>query len=481
MGETELNREIGLMSGISMVVGTIIGSGIFVNTGQVLLKSGSIAMFFIVWTTCGLLATIGALTFVELGTIIPLSGGSYIYIMKGLGDIPAFLSAWISVLITRPAQASIICKCCAQYIISLFLTGNEVYYYKFLAESFFSAALLCILLYTNYKSVRWSLRIQNTLTWGKMLAIFIIIIGGFYNLYLGKWKNLMLGFEHIEGTQSTPTSFALAFYLCLFAFDGWNQLSLIVEEIQNPTRNLPLAICIGLPLVTILYVLTNISYLTVISPTELYEKDAIALLWARRVFNFWGLENYAPIIMALFVAMSTFGSANGTLFSTGRLMYSVGRNGHLPRILSFIHINNLTPSVSLIFSSMISVIMVLFLDIENLIDIFSFAQWGIYGSAFLSCIVLRWKYRDVIRPFKVWIIIPIVMTFLTLYLLVVPIITDPRAEYLYVIFCLSIGLVYYGPFVWKNITIPGSEHIVKTLQKVALITAPPDDYLEFMK
>uniref|UniRef100_A0A0K2UJF6 Uncharacterized protein n=2 Tax=Lepeophtheirus salmonis TaxID=72036 RepID=A0A0K2UJF6_LEPSM len=185
--------------------------------------------------------------------------------------------------------------------------------------------------------------------------------------------------------------------------------------------------------------------------------------------------------MALFVAMSTFGSANGTIFSTGRLMYSVGRNGHLPRILSFIHINNLTPSVSLIFSSMISVIMVLFLDIENLIDIFSFAQWGIYGSAFLSCIVLRWKYRDVIRPFKVWIIIPIIMTFLTLYLLVVPIITDPRAEYLYVIFCLSIGLVYYGPFVWKNITIPGSEHIVKTLQKVALITAPPDDYLEFMK
>lgn len=201
---------------------------------------------------------------------------------------------------------------------------------------------------------------------------------------------------------------------------------------------------IAIPLVTLCYALINISYLAAMSPDEMIESEAVAVTFGNRILGLFAW------IMPLSVTISTFGSANGTLFAAGRLCFAASREGHLLDILSYVHVRRLTPAPGLIFHSLIAGAMVLYGTIDSLIDFFSFTAWIFYGGAMLALIVMRFTKPNYPRPYKVPIIIPVVVLVISAYLVIGPIIDKPQIEYLYTVLFILMGLVLYLPFVrWR--------------------------------
>lgn len=239
-------------------------------------------MSFIVWTGCGLLSLCGALAYAELGTMNTSSGAEYAYFMDAFGAPPAFLFSWVSTLVLKPSQMAIICLSFAQYAVEAFAAEcdppQEVV--KLVAI----LAIVLILLINCY-SVNLATGVQNAFTAGKLIAILVIVAGGSYKLIQGNTQHLQKPFDSIEESQddAVKTVFnigklATAFYTGLWAYDGWNNLNYVTEEIKDPSKNLPRSIMIGIPLVTLCYALINLSYLAVMSAHEMIDSEAVAVV-----------------------------------------------------------------------------------------------------------------------------------------------------------------------------------------------------------
>lgn len=267
-----LKKQVGLISGICMIVGTIIGSGIFVSPKSVLANVGAVGPCLTIWAACGVLATLGALCFAELGTTITKSGGEYPYLMEAFGPIPAFLFSWASLLVIKPSSFAIICLSFAEYASAPFYPGCDP---PPVVIKCLAAAAIVVITVVNSLSVKLGSYLQNLLTAAKMVVVAIIAVTGIVLLAQGKTQNFQ---DSFKDSKISVSSIGLAFYNGLWAYDGWNQLNYITEELKNPYRNLPLSIIIGIPLVTICYVLINISYFTVMTSTELLQSQAVAVV-----------------------------------------------------------------------------------------------------------------------------------------------------------------------------------------------------------
>ncbi|XP_055909911.1 b(0,+)-type amino acid transporter 1 isoform X1 [Eupeodes corollae] len=435
-----LQRRVGLLSGVALIVGTMIGSGIFVSPSGLLVRTGSVGVSFIIWLACGLLSLLGALAYAELGTMNTSSGAEWAYFMDAFGPAPAFLFSWVSTLVLKPSQMAIICLSFAQYAVEAFVSECDPPTSVVKMVALFAIVMI---LFVNCYSVNLGMAVQNIFTAAKLVAVLIVICGGAYKLFQGNTQHLQNAFT---GPPPTFGAIATAFYTGLWAYDGWNNLNYVTEEIKNPSKNLPRSIIIGIPLVTLAYALINISYLAAMSPTEMIESEAVAVTFGNRILGVMAW------LMPLSVTISTFGSANGTLFAAGRLCFAASREGHLLDILSYVHVRRLTPAPGLIFHSLIASAMVLYGTIDSLIDFFSFTAWIFYGGAMLALIVMRYTKPNYPRPYKVPLIIPVLVLVVSAYLVVAPIIDKPQIEYLYALGFIFAGLIFYVPFVKLGMT-----------------------------
>ncbi|XP_054893054.1 b(0,+)-type amino acid transporter 1 [Poeciliopsis prolifica] len=433
-----LQQDIGLLSGISMIVGTMIGSGIFISPKSVLLYSGAVGPCLLIWTACGVLATMGALCYAELGTMITKSGAEYSYLMEAFGSIVAYLYSWTTVMVLKPSSFAIITLSFAEYASAPFYPDCTP---PLVVIKCLAAAAIIIITSVNCLSVKLASYVQNFFTGAKLIIIVVIVVAGIVLMAQGKTENLSNTFE---GSSTSFGAIGLAFYNGLWAYDGWNQLNFITEELKNPFRNLPLAIIIGIPLVTVCYVFVNIAYFTVMTPSELLSSSAVAVTFGDRVLY--------PVawIVPLFVAFSTFGSANGSCFTAGRLSYVAGREGHMVKILSYISLRRFTPLPALLFNGILAIFYIIPADINTLINYFSFAQWGFYGLTTLALIVMRFTRKDLDRPVKVPMVIAGIVTLVSCYLVLAPIIDKPEWEYLYCTIFIFSGLILYFPLVHKK-------------------------------
>ncbi|XP_053126852.1 B(0,+)-type amino acid transporter 1 [Hemicordylus capensis] len=455
-----LQKEVGLISGICVIVGTVIGSGIFISPKSVLANVGAVGPCLVIWAACGVLATLGALCFAELGTMITKSGGEYPYLMEAFGPIPAYLFSWTSLIVIKPSSFAIICLSFAEYASAPFYPGCDppVAVTKCLA-----AAAIVIITLVNALSVKLASYMQNVLTGAKMVIVVIIIVSGIVLLAKGNTQNFNNSFD---GPPLSVGAISLAFYNGLWAYDGWNQLNYITEELKNPYRNLPLSIIIGIPLVTVCYVLINISYFTVMTSTELLQSQAVAVTYGDRVLY------PASWIVPLFVAFSTIGAANGTCFTAGRLVYVAGREGHMLKLLSYISVKRLTPAPAIIFYGAITIIYIIPGDVNTLINYFSFAVWIFYGLTVLGLIVMRFTRKEWERPIRVPIFIPVIVTLVSVVLILAPIITKPELPYLYCVLFILGGLLFYVLFIhfkfsWaQKISRPITMHLQMLLEVV---------------
>ncbi|XP_052229246.1 b(0,+)-type amino acid transporter 1-like isoform X1 [Dreissena polymorpha] len=460
--EVVLKKEVGLLSGISLIVGTIIGSGIFISPKGVLDMTQSVGLSLVVWTGSGVLAMLGALTYSELGTLVRKSGGEYAYILEAFGQVPAFLFAWTSVIVIRPSSIAIICLTFSEYLTTFFpYCGSPEVVPKVIA-----AVAIVTLMVINSMSVTAAARVQILFTAAKLGALVIVMIGGIVRLAQGHTTQFQ---DSFAGSTSSPSTIALAFYQALWAYDGWNNLNYVTEEIYKPEINLPRANILGVALVTVVYVLTNIGYLTAMTSSELLASSAVAVTWADRVLK------SASVILPIAVLFSTFGAANGSVFTGGRVVYCAGREGHLPELLSYVYVRRLTPLPSIVFTCAISLVMIGISNIGQLVDFFSFTAWLFYGLTALSLLVMRYTKRDEPRIVRVPIVIPIIFLLCAIYLVIAPIVENPQIQFLYASIFIVGGLIFYVPLVhFKLVKIDKLTMYMQLFMEIAPPHVEPD-------
>ncbi|XP_055387315.1 large neutral amino acids transporter small subunit 1 [Condylostylus longicornis] len=432
-----LERKLTLMNGVAIIVGTIIGSGIFISPTGVFFYTESVGTSLVVWLICGIISTIGALCYAELGTCITRSGGDYAYLYVAFGPLVGFLRLWMALLIIRPTTQTIVALTFAQYAAKPFFEDCSP---PDLAVKLLAAGCLCFLTAINCMSVKWSMKIQDVFTAAKLIALITIVLAGIYYMLAGNLQN----FDNMWDGEYNIDNIGYAFYAGLFAFGGWNYLNFVTEELQDPYRNLPRAIWIAMPLVTGIYVLVNLAYFAVVSKSEMLSSLAVAVTFGNRMFG--------PLawLVPIFVALSTFGGVNGVIFTSARLFATGAQNGHLPSFFTLYHRKQQTPIPSLIFSCVISLAMLLTANVYVLINYFSQILWLSVVASIAGLLWLRRTRPDLPRPIKVNLILPIIFICSCIILVLLPSFTNPLNLLVGIAITLAGVPVYYLCIKWRN-------------------------------
>ncbi|XP_071327134.1 b(0,+)-type amino acid transporter 1 isoform X1 [Trachinotus anak] len=436
----KMKRQIGLIGGVALVSGTMIGSGIFMSPQFVLAYVGSPGASLVIWVLSGVVAMFGALSYTELGTVISESGGDFIYILRIYGSGPAFFAAFTFVLVVRPLTISAMGISIAEYGVAPLYTGCPP---PQLLVKCAAAAIILVAASINILNVRIALRIQVVFLVAKVGTLTLIVIGGIVEVTQSSTvivDNLKVE-NAFKGTQYSLSTLGMAFYQGLWSYAGWYNLNNVIEELKRPEVNLPRAVVIAISLVTGLYLLVNVSYLTVMTPRELMSSNAVAVTWGNKVLGSWGW------IMSVAAALSAFGSLNGTFFSGGRVCFVAAREGHMPGILAMAHVKRLTPSPALIFTTIISLVVLIPGDFQSIVNFFSFTAWFFYAITLSGLLYLKIKKPELPRPYRVPIILPILVLIAAIFLVLAPIIDDPQIEYLYVTLFIFSGIIVYIPFI----------------------------------
>nr|XP_006817414.1 PREDICTED: Y+L amino acid transporter 2-like [Saccoglossus kowalevskii] len=391
----QIKKLLSLADGTLLIIGMIIGSGIFISPKGVLSYSGSVGAALIIWAACGIFSMLGALCMAELGTTIPKFGGEYIYIHEAFGALPAFLYLWVLMVILKPTTQAIIMLTFAEYVVyPVFIECDET---SLLTKRLLAVAGILFLTFVNVLSVRWSAHLTNILSYSKLLATFIIIITGVYYLAKGYTDNFE---DSFAGTTKSVGDIALAMYSGLWAYSGWNVLNNVTEEMKNIKRYIPLS-----------------------STVQTFAQKTLGVMaW----------------VMPLFVALSTLGAANASIFTAGRVYFSGAREGQLPDVVAMIHIRRRTPVPAILINCVVALIMVQISDIDTLTTYFSFISWLVTGIAVAGLITLRWTKPNLPRPIKLPIFIPALFVVMSLFLVIVPFYTRP------IVSSIGVGLTLTG-------------------------------------
>lgn len=394
-GQIRLKKELGLLEGVAVILGIIIGSGIFIAPADILNRVGSVGVSLLVWTVCGLMSMLGAVSFAELGTTIPKSGGNYAYLDECFGSLPAFLFLWTANVIFIPVTNAVMGLTFGHYVSQPLLRNCPTNGYE---TQLLAALAISLLTFINCFNVRATTRLQNVFMVCKILALVVVIITGIVAMATGKNESFSGAFDNVS---SNPSMIASAFYAGIYSFTGWNYLNYMTEELKEPYKNLPRAIYISLPLVTVIYVLANVAYLAVLSPAEMKTSPAIAVSFAERTMG--GFSWIMPVL----VAVSSFGALGISILTSSRLCFVGARNGHFPGFMSMINVKYLTPIPALVVMCVLSLFYLAVGNVNTLITYGTFAETVFIMLPVVGLLYLRWKRPDLARPIKTHISVPI--------------------------------------------------------------------------
>lgn len=404
----ELVKGLGAWAAMAMVVGHIIGTGIFRVPRSMAEATDSVGLVFLVWIVGGFLSLAGALTVAELGASMPSAGGPYVYLKRGFGPVWGFLFGWMNNLVGKPTSIATIAAGFLIFLgffypatrtqiftLSMPLPFSEKpYEFVFTWAQPLAALAIAFITFVNYLGVRLAGRLQVVLTIIKISSILAVVAFGF-----------ALGKPH-EATQTIfpetlqltmLAGFLTAMVGALWAYDGWIDLTFAGSEVQNPQKNIPRSVVGGTVIVGVIYLLTNAVCFYVL-PLAAVAKAAIPVSEAVAVFA--GAQAAAWITAAM--VLSAFTTLNSSILTGARVPYAMARDGLFFRVTDGVHPKFRTPAGALVFQGVMASVMVLSGEFEDLFSLFIFAQWIFYALTVASVFGLRKREPDLHRPYRAW-------------------------------------------------------------------------------
>jgi len=399
----ELSRDLGVSHASAVVVGTIIGSGIFLVPAEMMQAVGSAKLVYLAWLVGGALSFFGALTYAELGAMKPQAGGEYVYVRDGYGPLAGFLYAWTWFVIAKPGSIATVAtglvRILGTFSIFSFFSVNAISIpFTVTWGQLVAMAAAIFISFLNYIGVKKAGEFQLVFTVLKVAIILGIIVVCF-GAASGGWSHFSGSYS---GAKGGIAGFMAALVAALWAYDGWNDLNMVAGEIRRPERNIPIALIAGVATVGVLYVLMNAAVQYVLPADAIAASPRPASDAVAAVFGHIGAGILAAKIVSLGMALSMLVTLNGTIMSGARVPFAVARDGYFFRALAEVHPRFHTPSVAIGVQAMLSIALLLLGgSFRQLFSLTIFAEWLFYMIAGSTIFVFRRREPGAVRPYRV--------------------------------------------------------------------------------
>ena len=437
-----LRRDLTLFDAINLVIGTIIGSGIFLVPSEIARAVHTPGWMLGVWVIGGVLTMLGALSLAELGAAMPEAGGIYSFITRGFGRLPGFLCGWMLFTVATSGSIATLGAAFPIYLgafLPLTPTTSKVA----------GVLVIALLTWINVIGVKNGARVGNVLTACKVGGLIVMVLA----IFLMPAPVVSPAAAPPPPLPSGPVPLAavgVALVAVLWAYEGWHDVTFAAGELHDPQRNFPRAIIGGVALVIAVYLTANFAYLKVLSPAEIAATDRVALTAMTRVTGVWGGKLLTAAILC-----SILGAMNALVLAGPRAYYQMAKDGLFIDRVSRVHPKWRTPVEALLFQGIWSAFLVLFIGgFSQLFTYVIFGGWIFYALAVLSVIALRRKEPGLHRPYRVpgYPIVPLLFVATALTIVVNTLVATPRESTIGLAF-IALGIpVYWLQRRWKRRT-----------------------------
>lgn len=467
-----LIRGLGLIAAISIIIGNVIGTGVFLKARVMTCNVGSPTWVLIAWIAAGLLSLAGALTYAELSAMKPEAGGEYVFLRDAYGRLSSFLYGWMLIFVGKTgAQASV----AVVFAIGLndFLDGKlrqtlikqDIFGYSYELTSLQIIAVMMIVIFTtiNCASVAFSGRIATALTFVKIGLIAFVGIGAFVWVTGGTFSNFSLmntggvcegvaeSVKYGSPGYSFIAGFGAAMLGALWGYDGWNNLTLVAGEIENPGKNIPIALIGGTVVIIICYVFVHFAYFFVLDPTSIASVSKDSSVAKEVVARFFGgdMQTFATGFgVALFTVglmLSSIGTLHTSILTGARVPYAMAKDGMMFESMGKLSEGTRVPIVALVVQGIWGCLLAISGSFDTLTDYVIFGSWIFYALVTSSVFVFRKKYPNAERPYRAfgYPVVPVLFLLVAGWLLINTLINAPTQSFIGIFLILSGLPVYY--------------------------------------
>ncbi len=433
---TTLLRGLNLTDALAIVIGTIIGTGIFLKTGTMTQLLGSPYWVMAAWIVGGLLSMTGALAYAELGSMMPEAGGEYVYLREGWDDLTAFLYGWMRFWIASPGSIAAYAVGAMTFMsgmMDLSMVGGRT-----------GAALLAIVFFSalNCLSVAFGGRLNSIMTAIKILTLIIIAGGILFFGEAGTFLNVTTEAPNYSGFAGW-SAFGSALLGALWAYDGWNNLSMVAGEIKDPKKNVPLSLIFGILIILALYVVVNLAFFYALPIVEVLTSNSSSFpdalpVGTKAAMSFLGSQGV--VILSSAFVFSSLGALNGSILTNARVPYAMAKDGLFFKQLANVSEKSHVPVISIVVQAGVSMVLALSGSFDQLTDYVVFASWIFYAMVTAAVFRLRKKRPDVPREYKAlgYPVLPAIFVVIAILLLINTIITNPKST------AIGLGLILLG-------------------------------------
>ena len=418
---TSFKQSLGLRDATMIVAGSMIGSGIFIVSTDIVRNVGSAGWLIAVWLITGLMTVMAAVSYGELSGMYPKAGGQYVYLKEAFNPLAGFLYGWSSFTVIQTATIAAVAVAFSRftaYLIPEVGESNILFSIGSLnisAAQILAIALIIFLTYTNTRGIQGGKIIQTTFTTVKLLSIFGLIVLGFLLVKNSFWaENWQTGLDAVQLEKNSVGGFvtdgswvpiggtvligaiAASMVGSLFSSDAWNNVTFIAGEIKNPKRNIGLSLFLGTLIVSVIYITTNLMYLNVLSLNQIAfpEGDRVAVAASNAIFGSGG-----AIVIAVMIMISTFGCNNGLILAGARVYYTMAKDGLFFKQAGVLN-KNAVPQWALWAQAVVASLLCLSGGYNDLLDMIAFVVVLFYVLTIIGIFILRKKRPDAERPYK---------------------------------------------------------------------------------
>jgi APA family basic amino acid/polyamine antiporter len=379
----DLARELGLLDATLIVIGIVIGSGIFLLPNLIARRLPSAPAIITVWIAAGVLSYFGALAYAELGAMMPATGGQYVYIRQAYGDWCAFLCGWVFAFAVTPGGAAFLCVSFSIYLAEFVPLGPW-------QRTAVSLGLLAVLAAINYIGVKESAWTQRVFTTAKIVGL-LVVIGAAMIVS----PSPRLHADAAPHVSYSGIGFAMA--ACLMAYNGWSFVTFVAGEVKDPARNLPRALALSMSAVIVLYLGANLAYMRVMTIPQIAATERVGAEVAARAMGPYGGQ-----VLAAIVLLSITGAVNGNILAGARIPFAQARDGLFLQRAAKIHPRFRTPSFAIAAQSVWTGLLIVTGSYETLSSYTILSAWLFYALCVAAVPVLRRKMPDAVRPYRMW-------------------------------------------------------------------------------